>query len=635
MRSTRTLACLFALGGAAIAACHGPVPHSALGSDPNAVSAKHDGEVASNIGYADYAGSASCAPCHAREYALWLDSPMHRMTRDLQKTQIAAPFTGHTFEFRGDSVKMEGLGAERFMRLRRANGKESLFHVTKVIGGRYREDFIGAEVDPNAPLGSPLDDERILPVSYLSFNGEWRYKGYSVMVRERPDLEPGVVWKTSCIFCHNTVPTLATLLDDLYGSRAPSYQGSVSVDLPDDKRPRYLVRDEAGLKAALAAQLDHIGRPRDTSGLDLKRALTVSITGMREGFQEKDLVELGIGCEACHGGARAHVQDPAHVRPTLSLRSEFLEVQSAKGREPTHAEDVNRTCAKCHTVLFSRYPFTWEGQARRHDPGGSSINSGEARDFLLGDCNTQLSCVNCHDPHTEDSKTALSALEGPKGDALCENCHQNLRGDAALRAHTHHAPESAGSRCLNCHMPKKNMGLAYELTRYHRIGSPTDRERVEGDRPLECALCHTDKSVETLTATMERFWGKHYDRPALRRLYGPDLSVNALEATLKFGKPHEQGTAVAIAGRDQRRDLLPLVVATLDDEYPLVRFFARHAIERITGAPLPIDLNAPGAEVVKNAQLYLAAHPSTPSTSSASPSAPSASPSARTAEVTP
>jgi ethanolamine utilization microcompartment shell protein EutL len=75
--------------------------------------------------------------------------------------------------------------------------------------------------------------------------------------------------------------------------------------------------------------------------------------------------------------------------------------------------------------------------------------------------------------------------------------------------------------------------------------------------------------------------------------------------------------------------LLPLVVAVLDNDYPLVRYFAHHAIEQITGAPLPIDMNAPGADVLKSAQVYLAAHPSPPSAGSASPSAPSASPGAQ------
>jgi len=108
---------------------------------------------------------------------------------------------------------------------------------------------------------------------------------------------------------------------------------------------------------------------------------------------------------------------------------------------------------------------------------------------------------------------------------------------------------------------------------------------------------------------MERLWHKRYDRDALRKLYGQDLRVNALEATLKYGKSHEQGTAVAIAGRDRRLDWLPLVTLQLANDYPLVRYFARHAVELITGAALPIDMNASGADVLKSAQAYLGTKP--------------------------
>jgi len=598
------------LGCAAIASCRTGQPESP-GANGSLPSPTHSGEVRSNILRTDYAGSEACAGCHGKQYAAWLDSPMHRMTRDLQQTQINAPFAGNIFRLRGDSLRLERIDGQRFMRLlgKSAGDQDTLFRVTKVIGGRYREDFVGAEVDPASPLAAARDVERILPVSYLVFNGEWRYKGYSVMVRERSALEPGVVWQTGCIFCHNTAPALSLLLDDLYGERAHSYQGSASVELPDDKRPRYVVSDEAALKRALGSELSYLGNARDIADYGLKRALTVSIDGTRDAFRERHLTELGIGCEACHGGAREHARDPGAARPTFALRSEFLRVTSASGSEPSHAQDINRACAKCHTVLFSRYPYTWEGRTRRHDPGGATINSGEARDFLLGDCNERLSCVHCHDPHAEDAKSSLLALEGPQGDALCASCHRQFSAPAAQRAHTHHSADSAGSHCLNCHMPKKNLGLAYELTRYHRIGSPTDRERVEGDRPLECALCHTDKSVDELASTMERLWHKRYDRAALRRLYGQDLRVNALEATLRYGKPHEQGTAVAIAGRDRRLDLLPLITEQLANDYPLVRYFARHAVERITGAPLPVDMNEAGADILRSAQSYLSANP--------------------------
>src|SRR6185436_351566 len=122
----------------------------------------------------------------------------------------------------------------------------------------------------------------------------------------------------------------------------------------------------------------------------------------------------------------------------------------------------------------------------------------------------------------------------------------------ALRAHAHHDPSGAGGACIGCHMPKKNMGLGYALTRYHRIGSPTDRARVEGDRPLECALCHVDKSVGELVGAMERFWGKRYDRAALTALYG-DLGGSALLSTVVRGKAHEQATAMHVLGEHRVR----------------------------------------------------------------------------------
>ena len=97
-------------------------------------------------------------------------------------------------------------------------------------------------------------------------------------------------------------------------------------------------------------------------------------------------------------------------------------------------------------------------------------------------------------------------------------------------------------------MPKKNMGLGYALTRYHRIGLPDDPARVERDRPIECALCHADKTVAELVGKMERWWGRKYDRAALANLYGT-VDARPLQATLMRGKAHEQAVARRGAGR--------------------------------------------------------------------------------------
>jgi hypothetical protein len=135
-------------------------------------------------------------------------------------------------------------------------------------------------------------------------------------------------------------------------------------------------------------------------------------------------------------------------------------------------------------------------------------------------------------------------------------------------------------------MPKKNMGLALELTRYHRIGSPTDEARVLHDRPLECALCHQDKSVTWMVEAMERLWHKSYPRAPLVALYG-SLDANVVEATLVRGLPHEQAVAAALS--PSPRAIAPL----LGHAYPLVRHFARRVLERLVGHAVDVDLDAP------------------------------------------
>jgi hypothetical protein len=154
-------------------------------------------------------------------------------------------------------------------------------------------------------------------------------------------------------------------------------------------------------------------------------------------------------------------------------------------------------------------------------------------------------------------------------------------------------------------MPKKNIGLAYNLSRYHRIGSPTDKARVEGDRPLECALCHVDESVEDLVSAMERFWGKRYDRKRLGALYG-DLGAPALLATLSSGRAHEQATAMHVLGEHRVDAALGLVAEQMLNPYPLVRYYARQALGRIAGRACDVSLDQDDARIRADTAWWLA-----------------------------
>lgn len=563
----------------------------------------------SNVEREDYAGSERCAACHAEIHAAWASSPMHRMTRLGGLAELRAPFDGTSFTYRDARLVAERQGDRAYLQVLAPGEPERLWRVTRVIGGRHREDYVGVAVTSTAEdaRASPL--EFVLPISWVYEPGEWRYKGYSVMVQERPSeaiWTAGAEWTSTCLFCHNTVPLLSTVYDDLAHDPNPSYQGSVPSNLlPSDRRQRFEITDEAALSRAIDRELAVIGAPPAEGGLEPR--LSHAIASTRARFGPDHLVELGIGCEACHGGSRAHADDP-RVAPSYDLISSFFRTAPAEGTSPpeTGALALNRACARCHSVLFSQYPHTWEGGQRRRGAGGSHVSSGEARDYLLGGCASEMTCTTCHDPHAEDRPDRLAALATPAGNATCTGCHDALAGDDALRAHAHHDPSGAGASCVGCHMPAKNMALDYELTRYHRIGSPTDRARVERDRPIECALCHADRSVGSLLADIERFWGRRYDAARLDELYGSDRDVGVVDATLARGLPHEQAVAIAILGERRDRSALPRLADQLAHPYPLVRYFARESIAEITGERPPLDMSLPGDEIAAQGRAWLA-----------------------------
>ena len=595
-------AALVAAGLVTLAVSCGGPPAPRATPAPRAPASGARREVASNVRFEDYAGTKACAPCHATYVASWLASPMHEMTRSARGAKVKGPFDGTTFTFKEDSARLESDRGERFVTLTSGRHGSGTWRVTKIIGGHHREDYVGlpvASARADAPLLGGADDEAVLPVSFVYAGGALRYKGYSVMVKERSGLKAGPTWRQTCIFCHNTTPYLSTVLGALAGKAAKPYQGEV-VDplLPESERAAYVVTDPAEMATALEAEARRLGASARTP----TPAALVSVT--RAAFQEKHLVETGIGCESCHLGSAEHVRDPSAM-PSLSPRSRFFEVRLPPKRDG-FAAVVNRACARCHQVLFSGYEHTWEGGARRQNPGGSNINSGEARDLMLGACATQLSCVGCHEPHARDATASLRALDAAGKDALCTRCHQAYAAPEALRAHSHHEPTRDGARCIACHMAPKTMSLDGGLAAYHRIGSPTDPARVLLDRPLECALCHTDKSSRVLVETMERWWHKRYDRPALEKLYG-DLDENVLLATAARGKPHEQGVAYSVLGRARVTAAVPVLAEGLRHPYPLVRGYAKRALDAIAGAPVPVDIDQDDAALDAQIRAWLAA----------------------------
>ncbi|MBA2543976.1 MAG: hypothetical protein H0V17_30315, partial [Deltaproteobacteria bacterium] len=275
---------------------------AACGSKPAAPSSSSGANrvVTSNVLRSDYAGSEKCADCHAEIYKAWAASPMRNMTRDAATASIRAPFDGTTFTVGDSTATMETDNGVRYMRVVTPKSNER-YRITKVVGGRYREDFVGTS--------APGEREVVLPATYVFATKSWRYKGYSVMVKERPEMSVRAVWSQECIACHNTLPLATNLYDDLYGPDLPGYQGKLS----DRTIPKQLawtarMRDDDGLSSALRSEIAFLGL--EPTGSGARALIKEAAAATQDKLDGGKLVELGIGCEACHNGSRAHAADP-------------------------------------------------------------------------------------------------------------------------------------------------------------------------------------------------------------------------------------------------------------------------------------------------------------------------------------
>ncbi len=144
---------------------------------------------------------------------------------------------------------------------------------------------------------------------------------------------------------------------------------------------------------------------------------------------EGSWVEGGIGCEGCHGPAKAHTTNVSNKPPTEGLNS----------------------CNKCHARdrNFETTTFPWnnrvEWQARTVGTTSTGfIRHREQGDMLLASKHgkANFTCATCHDSH----KGVYFNLGGVKTTAKCETCHPN-------KTIVGHEASKTMAECTDCHMP--------------------------------------------------------------------------------------------------------------------------------------------------------------------------------------
>ena len=87
---------------------------------------------------------------------------------------------------------------------------------------------------------------------------------------------------------------------------------------------------------------------------------------------------------------------------------------------------------------------------------------------------------------------------------------------ATIQDHTHHAPGSAGSECVACHMPKIEQTIADVNVRSHTFAFITPSLTDEFKVPNACTSCHTDKATDWARDAL-RSWSNVSPWRSLRR----------------------------------------------------------------------------------------------------------------------
>jgi predicted CXXCH cytochrome family protein len=120
----------------------------------------------------------------------------------------------------------------------------------------------------------------------------------------------------------------------------------------------------------------------------------------------------------------------------------------------------------------------------------------------------QAQCASCHNPHPadpSDNRNSLKFRDNP--DRMCLQCHQPQLG-ARIAEHTHHSPQSAGSRCAACHMPPIMNALVFRAASHQIDDIPradlTARFGVQ-ESPNACLICHTDRTIEWIAPQLDHW----------------------------------------------------------------------------------------------------------------------------------
>jgi tetratricopeptide (TPR) repeat protein len=423
-------------------------------------------EAAPAVAFSEFMGAEACAECHQDQYQRWATSTHGRAGGEPSPELVIAPFDGTPIGLADGRVipRVTPQGDYQFL-VQQAGHADQVFPVDGVIGGGHMvgggtQGFVTRVADGTV---------RFLPFDWSRHEARW--------------------------FCNT-------------GTRAE--RGWVPIT-PD------MTLADCGDWPPLRV-LGTVERFADCQGCHGSQILTDQPPG--QDYRSR-YTSLAINCESCHGPGRRHVELAESGR--LGLGGD-LGLASLGTVTKDGSLDL---CFQCHALK----DVVREG----HLPGASLEEHYALKFPILGDdpffpdfrvktfayqgthlsspcyLDGSMTCVSCHEPHSQAYQDEFGdPLIGRFDDGQCTSCHAS-KADP-IEAHSFHAPDSEGSRCVACHMPylqepEVGPGVPYARSD-HTI--PLPRPRFDASLGVEsaCIQCHADRSADALQAQAEAWWGE-------------------------------------------------------------------------------------------------------------------------------
>ena len=439
--------------------------------------------------------SEACFKCHESHYTSWHNTYHRSMTREATPENVKADFNNVVHHYQGLESRMVRLRDSYFMDLVDpdwerhvvANGipydqagpaPRRVFSIDRLVGSHWFQQMLHRDEN-----GRYLR----MPLAYHIVEKRWIHINGAFLHPNTPSFFGRMsTWNETCLFCHNTRPV---------------------------KNRQF-------------------------------------VPGQPPGYQT-EVGELGIACEACHGAGDAHVR--AHQNPARRLAQHYSGEPDPTIVNPAKLSVVrsDEVCARCHAAPLPRLtawnpvthadPFlagrelnrfwlvnwsqaemrmhaeregimarstthTEEVDGRYWGDGTPLTTAREYQSMALSACyqngQGQLRCLTCHSMHHADPNHQVK--DGMRTNEACYACHKTYRSQ--LAEHTHHAADSPGSLCFNCHMPHQVYSLL-DTHRSHRIAIPRVRDSLGTGKPHACNLCHLDKSLLWTQEQLGKWYG--------------------------------------------------------------------------------------------------------------------------------